>query len=156
MDGMEMQPMIKIGDASVASPFTSKMPSIRGCVDIIRQGRCTLVTTIQMYQILALNCLINAYALSSLHLDGIKYGDKQLTCLGMLMSVSFISVSRSQPLDKLSNIKPLKSVFHPAYFLSLLGQFALHLGNYTLSPIIVCIILMTGLRRHDVFSGAGV
>ena len=134
MEGMENmedldQPMIKIGDASVASPFTSKMPSIRGAVDVIRQGRCTLVTTIQMYQILALNCLISAYSLSALHLDGIKYGDKQLTCMGMLMSVSFISISRSQPLDKLSDIQPLKSVFHPAYFLSILGQFALHLGT---------------------------
>jgi len=131
MEGMEDldQPMIKIGDASVASPFTSKMPSIRGTVDIIRQGRCTLVTTIQMYQILALNCLINAYSLSALHLDGIKYGDKQLTCLGMLMSASFISVSRSMPMERLSPIKPLRSVFHPAYFISLLGQFALHLGT---------------------------
>lgn len=27
----------------VPAPFTSKMPSIRGVVDIIRQGRCTLV-----------------------------------------------------------------------------------------------------------------
>lgn len=41
MEGMEdlELPMIKIGDASVASPFTSKMPSIRGAVDIIRQVR---------------------------------------------------------------------------------------------------------------------
>lgn len=131
MDNLEdlEAPTIKIGDASVASPFTSKMPSIRGAVDIIRQGRCTLVTTIQMYQILALNCLISAYSLSVLHLDGIKYGDKQMTCLGMLMSVSFISISRSQPLDKLSKVLPLKSVFHPSLFLSLLGQFALHLGT---------------------------
>jgi cation-transporting ATPase 13A1 len=36
MDDLEL-PMVKIGDASVASPFTSKMPSIRGCLDIIRQ-----------------------------------------------------------------------------------------------------------------------
>jgi cation-transporting ATPase 13A1 len=103
------------------------MPSIKSAVDIIRQGRCTLVTTIQMYQILALNCLISAYSLSVLHLDGIKYGDKQMTCLGILMSISFVTISRSKPLQKLSSVTPLKSVFHPALFLSLLGQFAFHL-----------------------------
>lgn len=125
-DGNEL-PMVKIGDASVAAPFTSKMPSIRGSVDIIRQGRCTLVTTIQMYQILALTCLISSYSLSVLHLDGVKYGDYQMTALGILMSVSFVTVSRSKPLEKLSSVRPFGSIFHPALFLSILGQFALHL-----------------------------
>ncbi|CAM9374487.1 unnamed protein product, partial [Hapterophycus canaliculatus] len=121
-------PMVKIGDASVAAPFTSKLPSIKGTVDIIRQGRCTLITSIQMYQILALNCLISAYSLSVLYLDGVKYGDRQMTALGMLMSVSFITISRAKPLSKLSPVRPITSIFHPALFLSILGQFALHLG----------------------------
>ena len=37
-----------------------------------------------MYQILALNCLISAYSLSVLYLDGVKYGDTQMTAMGML------------------------------------------------------------------------
>jgi cation-transporting ATPase 13A1 len=120
-------PMVKLGDASIAAPFTSKMPSIKSCVDIVRQGRCTLVSSIQMYQIMALQCLISSYSLSVLYLDGVKYGDTQMTAMGMLGSISFMSVSRSKPLDRLSNVRPLTSIFHPALFISLLGQFTIHL-----------------------------
>ena len=79
------------------------------------------------YQIMALQCLISSYSLSVLYLDGVKYGDTQMTAMGMLGSISFMSVSRSKPLDRLSSVRPLTSIFHPALFISLLGQFAIHL-----------------------------
>jgi len=126
-------PMVKLGDASIAAPFTSKMPSIKSCVDIVRQGRCTLVSSIQMYQIMALQCLISSYSLSVLYLDGVKYGDTQMTAMGMLGSISFMSVSRSKPLDRLSSVRPLTSIFHPALFISLLGQFAIHLSTMVIA-----------------------
>ncbi len=52
-----------------------------------------------------------------------------MTAMGMLGSISFMSVSRSKPLDRLSKVRPLTSTFHPALFLSLLGQFAIHLAT---------------------------
>ncbi|GAB0491609.1 hypothetical protein MMPV_002863 [Pyropia vietnamensis] len=121
-------PLVKLGDASIASPFTSKRMSIDSVASIVRQGRCTLATTLQMYQILALNSLISAYSLSVLHLDGVKVGDRQLTITGILAAAAFFMVSRSKPLRRLSRERPAESIFAPALFLSLLGQFAMHVA----------------------------
>lgn len=70
--------------------------------------------------------MISSYSLSVLYLDGVKYGDVQMTAMGMLMTVAFTTVSRSKPLEKLSSVQPLTSIFHPSSFISLLGQFCVH------------------------------
>ena len=96
-------------------------------MDRSRPHLLPLFDTVLQYQILALQSLISSYSLSVLYLDGVKYGDTQMTALGLLGSVSFMSVSRSKPLDRLSSVRPLTSIFHPSLFISLLGQFAIHL-----------------------------
>ena len=49
---------------SFMRPNRSHVGSVVSCVDIIRQGRGSLVTTIEIYKIIALNCLVNAFVLS--------------------------------------------------------------------------------------------
>ncbi|CAM9010849.1 unnamed protein product [Wickerhamomyces anomalus] len=122
-------PTLKLGDASVAAPFTSKLANVSTVTNIIRQGRCALVSTIQMYKILALNCLISAYSLSVIYLAGVKFGDGQATVSGLLISVCFLSISRGRPVEKLSKERPQPGIFNIYIMGSILGQFAVHIAT---------------------------
>lgn len=120
---------VELGDASVASPFTSRQVSIACCKNVLQRGRCTLVTMLQIYKILGVNCLVNAMVLSTLFLHGAKQGDRQLTVLGMVVAALFLFVTRSKPLETLSSVRPPSSVLCPHALLSIAVQFIIHFGS---------------------------
>jgi len=120
--------VVRPGDASVAAPFTSRAPSVRNMVDVLRQGRCTLLSALQNQQIMMLECIISAYTLSALSLEGGRSSDRQMMASSWLLSIAGMAFAFVSPIDKMSTVRPLSSLFHPAVFFSMLGQAAIHLG----------------------------
>merc|ERR1719235_151434 len=130
--------MVRPGDASLAAAFTTRIPSVKSAVDIIRQGRCALLSALQQQQITMLHCLINAYVLSALSLEGSRSSERQLMASSWLLSTASMAFSYARPCDKMHPVRPLRSLFHPAIFLSLFGQAAIHLG---------CMVYATNIAR---------
>lgn len=127
-EGFEDTPMVQLGDASTAAPFTSRTPSISSVVDIIRQGRCTLLSAVQQMQIMMLESMISAYTMSTMSVDGTRPSEAQMMASGTLMSVASLAFTFARPVDRMHPVRPLSSVFHPAIFFSMIGQLLIHLG----------------------------
>ena len=125
---------VRPGDASLAAPFTARSGGVAPCVDLVRQGRATLVASEQMFKILGLNCLCMAYVMSVQFLDGVKFGDTQMTVGGLITAGMFLALSRAAPSQTLAPSKPRCTIFTVYFFSSVFLQFAVHLAAlwYTL------------------------
>jgi manganese-transporting P-type ATPase len=126
-------PMLRPGDASVAAPFTSRIPSIRAVVDLIRQGRCTLLSALMQEQIMMLESTIAAYTLSSLSLHNARSSERQMMASSWLIMTAAVSFSYASPLSHMHPLRPLNSLFHPAIILSIFGQALIHIACMTLA-----------------------
>ena len=53
------------------------------------------------------------------------------SCLfaGILLMFASLAFSYARPVEKLSPCRPITTIFHPAIWVSILGQLAIHLGG---------------------------
>lgn len=116
----------KLGAASIASPFVSKRPTVSSVIDIIRYGRATLSTTIDLFKQISMSCISSAFSKSILYMENVRYGDRQSTIFGMILSVVNMSNSMAKPLRELSPTRPFKNQFNFYLVCSVLLQSLVH------------------------------
>ena len=81
-----------------------------------------------MFKILGLNCLTSAYVMSVQFLDGVKFGDAQMTAGGLLTAAMFLSLSRACPEERLASAPRARVRVRAGGDVFLAAQFAAHLA----------------------------
>lgn len=102
-------------EASVASPFTSKDTSISCVPELIRQGRCALVTSFGIFKYMAIYCLAQFISVMLLEEIGTNLTDFQFLYIDLFLICSISAVfGHSQPYPgPLFNRPPLTSLISP-------------------------------------------
>uniref|UniRef100_A0A7N6FGA8 P-type ATPase A domain-containing protein n=1 Tax=Anabas testudineus TaxID=64144 RepID=A0A7N6FGA8_ANATE len=123
-------------EASVASPFTSKTENISCVPLLIREGRCSLVTSFSLFRFMAMYSLIQFCSVLIVYTMKTEIADLQfLFCDICLVTVLAIVMGRGGPSNELHPCRP------PASLLALpvLGSLFLHTFdtvNLTLSVVL--------------------
>ncbi|XP_032377687.1 polyamine-transporting ATPase 13A2 [Etheostoma spectabile] len=98
-------------EASVASPFTSKTQNISCVPLLIREGRCSLVTSFSLFRYMAIYSLIQFCTVLTLYTMKTRLSDLQfLICDLFLVTTLAIVMGRGGPSDELDPSRPSASL----------------------------------------------
>lgn len=136
-------------EASAAAPFTSKRPTIESVYLLLREGRCALATSIQVYKYMGIYSMVQTASIIILYSIGYesRLKDPQFLWidLGLIFPLAFLStnqyplhllnflttphpaVSRTHPSEILGRARPPATLVNRSIVLSILSQIGIHL-----------------------------
>lgn len=101
-------------EASVAAPFTSRVFEISCVLDIIKEGRASLVTSFSCFKYMSLYSAIQFITVSILYKRGTNLGDFQFLYIDLFLILPLaIFMSWSKPFDKIVVKKPSANLVSP-------------------------------------------
>ncbi|XP_020951081.1 probable cation-transporting ATPase 13A2 isoform X6 [Sus scrofa] len=125
-------------EASVVSPFTSSVASIECVPMVIREGRCSLDTSISVFKYMALYSLTQFISVLILYTVNTNLGDVQFLVIDLVITTTVaVLMSRTGPALALGRARPPGALLSVPVLSSLLLQVALvagvQLGGYFLT-----------------------
>ncbi|XP_046580433.1 polyamine-transporting ATPase 13A3-like [Haliotis rubra] len=116
-------------EASVASPFTSKKPTIECVPNVIRQGRAALVTSFGIFKFMACYSLTQFISVLLMYWIGANLTDAGFLVIDLFIVTTLsITFGRTGPCAELAKELPPFSLLAVAPILSILTQMAIQLG----------------------------
>ncbi len=122
-------------EASIAAPFTSNIPDISCIIEVLKEGKCALVTSFQIFKYIILYSMIQFISVTFLILKDSYLSDWQFLVedLFIITPIAFL-MPLTPAYDKLSYHKPVSSLFSFGIIVSMLLQTVIvagfQLGSY--------------------------
>ena len=108
-------------EASVAAPFTLRIFEISCVLDVIKEGRSSLVTSFSCFKYMSLYSAIQFVTVSLLYKRGTNLGDFQFLYIDLFLILPLaIFMSWSKPFDKLVVKRPTANLVSPKVLIPLL------------------------------------
>uniref|UniRef100_A0ACB8EEJ0 Uncharacterized protein n=1 Tax=Sphaerodactylus townsendi TaxID=933632 RepID=A0ACB8EEJ0_9SAUR len=110
-------------EASVASPFTSKTASIECVPVVIREGRCSLVTSFVVFKYMALYSLVQFVSVLLLYTINTNLSDLQFFFFDLVITTTVAALmGKTAPAKELGPERPQGTLMNPVVLGSLLLQ----------------------------------
>ncbi|XP_059164770.1 polyamine-transporting ATPase 13A3-like isoform X2 [Physella acuta] len=119
-------------EASVASPFTSKTPTIECVPNVIKEGRAALVTSFGVFKYIACYSLTQFTSVLILYWIGANLTDAEFLFTDLFIISTFsITFSRTAPYDELVRERPLVSLLSLSPIMGIVSQMLLVIAAQT-------------------------
>ncbi|CAL1530484.1 unnamed protein product [Lymnaea stagnalis] len=119
-------------EASVASPFTSKTPTIECVPSVIKEGRAALVTSFGVFKYIACYSLTQFTSVLLLYWIGANITDVEFLYVDFFIITTFsITFSRTGPYDELVRDRPLVSLLSASPIFGIIAQLILVIAAQT-------------------------
>jgi len=110
-------------EASVAAPFTSKIPDISCVVKLLREGRASLTTSFQCFKYMALYSMIQFVSVTLLYSLDKNLTDLQFLIVDLMVLLPLaITMSYTKAADTLSKELPISELISCPVLFSVIGQ----------------------------------
>ncbi|EDK42410.1 conserved hypothetical protein [Lodderomyces elongisporus NRRL YB-4239] len=108
-------------EASVAAPFTSRVFEISCVLDVIKEGRSSLVTSFSCFKYMSLYSAIQFITITILYKSGTNLGDFQFLYIDLFLILPLaIFMSWSKPFPKLCVKRPTANLVSPKVLIPML------------------------------------
>lgn len=125
-------------EASVASPFTSRTPSIACVPNLIREGRAALITSFCVFKFMALYSIIQYFTVTLLYSILSNLGDFQFLFIDLaIILVVVFTMSLNPAWKELVAQRPPSGLISGALLFSVLSQIVICMTFQTMAFVIV-------------------